>query len=180
MYWPLIVLGISLSAVCVALLWFFRIRRGANDFYDMYRHDSETILKITSESMAHMRWEPSSGCILIIDDEDQVSKSLHRILTQAGHRSRVAYSGEQAFELMRLQDPAFILLDLQLPGISGWAFRRALLKTKWRHIPIAIMTGNVYADSAMNMGVVALLEKPIDPSALLALIGKYVTPIASA
>ena len=79
--------------------------------------------------------------VLVIDDEPNIRKLVKANLTPRGYQVAVAADGEEGLTLARLERPNLILLDLMLPGMSGWDVLMAL-KTdqKLRKIPVIIMT----------------------------------------
>ncbi len=54
--------------------------------------------------------------ILIIDDDDQLRKSFHKLLTEEGYSVKSAASGESALVLLKEELPDLVVLDLRLPG----------------------------------------------------------------
>ncbi len=58
--------------------------------------------------------------ILIVDDEEDVTSLLAKILRKEGFEVDEAYSGEDAFERVKTNRPDLILLDVMMPGMDGW------------------------------------------------------------
>jgi two-component system phosphate regulon response regulator PhoB len=81
------------------------------------------------------------GLVLIVDDEQDLRTLLDFNLRQAGYRTVQAGSGAEALQKARATNPAVILLDLNLPDVSGTDVCR-LLKTdaKTQAIPILMLT----------------------------------------
>ena len=61
----------------------------------------------------------SAASILVVDDEPQIRRVLRSTLSFRGYEISEAKSGEEALELARKLKPDLILLDVNLPGISG-------------------------------------------------------------
>src|ERR1700733_11792296 len=61
----------------------------------------------------------SSGKILIVDDEPQIRRVLRTTLTSQGYTVAEARTGDEALEQIRSERPDLILLDVNMPGISG-------------------------------------------------------------
>jgi len=61
----------------------------------------------------------NSASILVVDDEPQIRRVLRSTLTFRGYELVEAASGEEALELARKVKPDLILLDVNLPGMSG-------------------------------------------------------------
>lgn len=84
--------------------------------------------------------------VLVVDDSPTICAVLGRQLTHDGYAAQMAYDGEQALELARVEQPELIFLDIVLPGISGFTVLRSL-----RHdpltagIPIVMISGNQQA-----------------------------------
>ncbi len=82
--------------------------------------------------------------ILVIEDELNIQKLAQVNLTASGYKVLVAGNGEEGLELAELERPNLILLDLRMPGMSGWDVLM-VLKTnqRLRRIPVIIMTATV-------------------------------------
>ena len=61
----------------------------------------------------------NAASILVVDDEPQIRRVLRTTLSFRGYEISEASSGEAALELVRKVKPDLILLDVNLPGISG-------------------------------------------------------------
>jgi len=82
--------------------------------------------------------------ILVIEDESNLQKLAKTNLTASGYRVVVAGSGEEGLKLAELEHPNLILLDLRLPGMSGWDVLMSLkTNRKLQKIPVVIMTATV-------------------------------------
>jgi len=69
---------------------------------------------------------PSSGRVLIVDDERMLAETIEYNLRKAGFETVTAFDGESALALSRAHQPHLVILDLMLPKISGWEVCRAL------------------------------------------------------
>ncbi len=109
--------------------------------------------------------------ILIVDDDHMVRKILDRVLTSAGHLVLQATNGEQAL-FRSTEDLDLILLDLQLPDMTGFKICQALKsREKTKDVPIIMITSDVSAESleaAFRAGAVDYIVKPPKKSELLA------------
>jgi len=80
-----------------------------------------------------MNLTPDAGAgmskILIVDDSPTQLYSLRQIVEGGGHQTLTAASGEQALELAADENPAVILMDIVMPGMSGYQAKRRLGKT---------------------------------------------------
>lgn len=107
--------------------------------------------------------------VFVIDDDAEVRKLLQRILESAG-RTVLTFASALAFLEQRTTDePGCILLDINLPGLSGLEFQEQLAAQN-RLIPIIVISGRADVASAvraMKAGAVDFLEKPFDGDVLL-------------
>ncbi|HLX36889.1 MAG TPA: response regulator [Candidatus Binataceae bacterium] len=117
---------------------------------------------------------PSNGVrsILLVDDDTASTDSLTDILTGEGYSVATARNGKEALNHLRGQpSPGLIILDLFMPEMDGWEFRRAQLSdTKLRDIPVVVMTGaSIYAGIDANV----IVHKPLDVARFVSLIERY-------
>jgi signal transduction histidine kinase/CheY-like chemotaxis protein len=109
---------------------------------------------------------PSGPTVLLCDDDDALREVLTTTLTRRGYRVIGASSGDAAVRLALEERPAVVLLDLMMPGFSGWETVAALRRRpETQAIPIVILS--VQAPEA-DHGVDGWLEKPVEPSCLFA------------
>jgi RNA polymerase sigma factor (sigma-70 family) len=116
-----------------------------------------------------MRREPT---IYIVDDDPSVARALSRVLQVAGFRQESFATAQDFLNQEGLESPACLLLDVQLPGLSGLELQAALKDRGWT-VPIVFITGhgNVpMAVDAMRAGAVHFLPKPFDNRELLSAI----------
>ena len=85
--------------------------------------------------------------VLIVDDEAPLRRVLERSLTRQGLRVVAAGSAETAYELVAVEQPEALLLDIHLPTMSGLALYLAIVH-RWPLLEgrIAIMTGDADAE----------------------------------
>ncbi len=82
--------------------------------------------------------------ILVIEDELNIQKLAKANLVASGYQVLVAGNGEEGLELAQREHPNLILLDLRLPGMSGWDVLMILKAgRKLQKIPVIIMTATV-------------------------------------
>ncbi len=109
---------------------------------------------------------------MIIDDDMAAIESLTDILTAEGYSVASARNGKEALQHLRgAPAPRLIILDLFMPEMDGWEFRREQLKdAKLRDIPVVVMTGaSVYAGIDANV----IVHKPLDVARFVSLIERY-------
>ncbi len=111
--------------------------------------------------------------ILIIDDSEQICKLLaESVLPELGYRSIIANTGRQGLRRLRDQLPDLILLDLQLPDISGLDLLR-LFAQEGYDVPVILMTAHGsegIAVDAFRLGARNYLIKPFSDTEAQAVI----------
>jgi len=106
--------------------------------------------------------------LLIVEDDPVFSGLLKEIATRQGFRVQLANNGEDGLQTAIASLPAAIILDLNLPGISGSDVMKALKENrKTRHIPIHIISGMEENIEFLNMGAMGYLTKPATTTDLL-------------
>jgi FixJ family two-component response regulator len=107
--------------------------------------------------------------IAVVDDEESVRRAVVRLLQAAGHPARGFASGNEFLQHWLTERPDCLLLDLQMPGLSGADVLRALNRAG-AHIPTIIVTAHDSPgarEECMREGAVAYLCKPLDERVLL-------------
>ncbi len=107
--------------------------------------------------------------IAVVDDEESVRKAVVRLLQSAGHTAQGFASGSEFLQCWPGDKPDCLMLDLQMPGLSGTEVQRAL-NCAGAHFPVIVMTANDapgVREECMRQGAVAYLSKPVDVLVLL-------------
>jgi CheY-like chemotaxis protein len=105
--------------------------------------------------------------VLIVDDESDVCEILKYATSKAGFRAITANSGRDAAAKIALEEPNMIVLDLMMPGQSGYEFLRDLQSAGRGDIPVSIMTARPMESSTEALirrekNVVDFFSKPFD------------------
>ena len=66
--------------------------------------------------------KPAQAKILIADDEQSITSGLSAILSDEGYSVDTASDGAEALRVASQHEPSAILLDVMMPGMSGWQF----------------------------------------------------------
>ena len=105
--------------------------------------------------------------ILLADDDLAVRKMVARVLESAGYEVLHADSGHEALAKFRSGKPQLVLLDLKMPDQEGWETFEAISRLN-PLVPVIVITAwpNQY-DQAVQRGIDALMEKPLDLALLL-------------
>ena len=103
--------------------------------------------------------------ILIVEDNDKNMKLARDILQAKGYATIEAVTGEDGVRLARERLPALILMDIQLPGISGIeALRQLRAETATASIPVIAVTASVMPSHRRDItdaGFDGYIAKPI-------------------
>ncbi|HZH03953.1 MAG TPA: PAS domain S-box protein [Myxococcaceae bacterium] len=123
--------------------------------------------------------DPARASILLVDDHPANLLALEAVLETLGQRLVSATSGEEALRRVLQEDFAAILMDVQLPGMSGLEAARLLRqRERSRHTPILFLTGAV-VDPAHVLkgyahGAVDYILKPVDGDVLRSKVSVFV------
>src|SRR6185369_2749586 len=107
---------------------------------------------------------PNPHRILVVDDDADERDAIASFLELEGADVLVAGDGEEALNVLRA-DPlrCLILLDLDMPVMDGWEFRRRQLLSSIAGIPVVVMSGHPELFLAMRrMDARAALRKPVE------------------
>ena len=116
--------------------------------------------------------------ILIVEDDEQLSKVLYRQLDAIGYKILCAYDGETAIKLAREKKPDLMILDIGLPGIDGKMVCKIVKKhPETAGIKIIMLTGDHLVgdmEDTFSYGAETYMNKPYDFSLLLSHIEKLI------
>jgi DNA-binding response OmpR family regulator len=115
--------------------------------------------------------------ILIVDDLPENLAMLSRMLSQKGYRMRTASNGQLALKMIEVNPPALILLDIVMPGMSGYEVCRQLkAHDTTRDIPVIFLTNLIDAEDerqGFEVGGVDYITKPFQIEEVLARIATH-------
>lgn len=129
---------------------------------------TQSNIKLQFQKGKQQHWSRS---ILVIDDDDAISKIVRPILFSHGYSVLAASTGEEGLQIARTQKPDLILLDVILPGLKG---RDVCVKLKedpqTKEIPVVFLTSkdspeDVQAEN--KVGSSGHLTKPVAPKTLV-------------
>jgi DNA-binding response OmpR family regulator len=107
------------------------------------------------------------NAILLVEDDIVVADVLRRMLIRAGYSVRVATDGIQALAALDEELPAILILDLILPGVSGFAILERI-RQQQIPLPVIVITANpLYHDSLHHAGIRHMLIKPFEIEEML-------------
>jgi len=120
---------------------------------------------------------PSGPTILVAEDNADQRSLYVALLTGVGYGVLEAADGAEAVEIARQSQPGLVLMDVTMPGTSGWNAVRTLKEDpQTRAIPIIVVTGLASAwdrDASMASGCDEYLAKPVQPVRLLEEVRKF-------
>lgn len=121
---------------------------------------------------AHNPSEPGTGCILIVDDEEIVMKTLNEILRSLGYETKTAANGREAIDIFRIHHASIklVLLDMIMPELSGEETFRELKKIN-PAVKAIISSGYMQdhrMDALIELGVLDVMQKPFRKNELAA------------
>jgi len=115
-----------------------------------------------------------SDKILIVDDEENMRKTLSDILADEGYRVSSVATGEEAVELCLKVPHKVVLMDVRMPGINGVeAFRQ--IRRHQEGVRVILMSAysvDELKTAALDEGAIAFLSKPLDLEKVVNLIGE--------
>src|SRR5688500_8993143 len=111
---------------------------------------------------AAARKESRTARVLVIEDDPELETLTRMILEMAGHEIESVRTGEDAIDALEASIPDVVLLDIRLPGISGWDVLDHLAQRSMavRVIPVSAHTSPASLERALRMGCVSYVTKP--------------------
>jgi CheY-like chemotaxis protein/HAMP domain-containing protein len=99
--------------------------------------------------------------ILVIEDDPAFAATLREVCRSKDFKAICALTGEEGLRLARAHRPTAVILDLRLPGMSGWQVLETLkADADLRHIPVHIISCEEPSRDAYARGAVGFLSKP--------------------
>ncbi len=118
--------------------------------------------------------------VLVIEDEPNISEALRFILTRDGWRVDVSADGLTAMGAMQSDPPDLLILDLMLPGVSGFDILKTLRgQAMTRDLPVLMLTAKGQSadrDEAERLGVTRFMTKPFANADVIATVRELAGP----
>jgi CheY-like chemotaxis protein len=106
--------------------------------------------------------------VLVVDDDADIRESLRFVLEEEGFDVRTAADGVEAVAAMEREPPCFVILDLMMPVMDGWAVTgRMHDEERLASIPVCVLTATPEWAPA---DATCVLAKPVDLHRLIALL----------
>jgi DNA-binding response OmpR family regulator len=113
--------------------------------------------------------------VLVADDDRDAALMLAVLLEDDGHQVQAVYQGTDVISAVRAFEPHAVLLDIKMPGMSGFEVARAIRSRYGDTKPLLVaISGHYKQGSDRILGEIAGFDhyfaKPCDPNALLSLL----------
>ncbi len=121
--------------------------------------------------------DTSAWDVIIVDDEPDNLGVLEIVMGFNGVQYRAAQSGDECLRLLAERPPAFLLVDIQMPGMSGFELlERVRAVPAWQHIPAIAVTAFAKSEDEeriMAAGFDGYISKPVDVLTLIDEISRF-------
>ena len=107
--------------------------------------------------------------ISIVDDDESVREAIESLMKSVGYIAKVFSSAGEFLKSEYLNDTGCLILDLQMPGMSGLELQSRLAASRSR-VPIIFISAHSDAEArarALEAGAIGFLQKPFSEDALL-------------
>lgn len=120
-----------------------------------------------------------SRVILVIEDDESFARILYDLARELDFRCILATTAEEGLALAAQYVPSAILLDVGLPDQSGLSVLDRLKRdARTRHVPVHIVSGNDYAETAYSLGAIGYMLKPVKREELVQAFERLETRLA--
>lgn len=125
------------------------------------------------------------GHVLVVDDDPSFCELVRALLEEGGYAVATATDGSVALAMIRDVAPAAVILDVNIPGLSGYEVCRAIRHDLELHVPVMFVSGERTESfdrvAGLLIGADDYLAKPFAPDELLArlrcLLRRVVAPV---
>src|SRR5215211_8929208 len=115
--------------------------------------------------------------VVVVEDERHIARFLEFVLKKEGYDVAIAYSGEQALEVIKRFKPTALLLDFVLPGMSGLdVINHLRASEEYADLIIIVLTARSFEENQRDLlegGANASCAKPIAPSTLVKILTEF-------
>ncbi len=122
--------------------------------------------------------EPSTTVrerILVIDDDPHALELLERTLSAAGYEVELAESAAEGIAAARMNPPALITLDIDMPDVDGWTALTVLKQDeRLADIPVVMISGDPDRKTSFALGAVDSIRKPVDRAQLVQIVARHI------
>jgi FixJ family two-component response regulator len=125
-----------------------------------------------------MNHPPGVPVIAVVDDDESVRESLAALAESVGYETALFASAEEFLQPLHHRNPwSCLILDVRLPGLSGFELHRRLPPVL-RSVPVIFISAHTDPEMdacASKPGVIAVLYKPFEPEVLLQAVRKAIS-----
>jgi DNA-binding response OmpR family regulator len=122
--------------------------------------------------------EKMKKTVLLVDDEEEMTRLLKIELEQEGYEIFVAHDGLEGFQRIRECSPDVIILDIMMPGMDGYEMLKILkADDATKDIPVVILTAKtqeVDIQKGNALGATLYITKPFDSDELISRINAVI------
>jgi len=118
----------------------------------------------------------SAPYVLLIDDDVDISEAIKAILIDEGYQISCVYNGKEALEFLdnAKSNPSLILLDIMMPKMNGYEFRKEQLKdNRINKIPTVVFSAAGKFEDEESYQFTETIKKPLDLERLLKLVSTH-------
>ncbi|MBN1134243.1 MAG: response regulator [Methanosarcinaceae archaeon] len=117
--------------------------------------------------------------IMVVDDEPDTVDLVKLVLETEGYEILVAYSGQEALDMIKINRPDLVLLDIMMPQMDGWMVRKKIVgNEETKDIPVVMLTAKAQPIDKMIglhvIGVIDYITKPFGRKELIDSVKKIV------
>ena len=114
--------------------------------------------------------------VLIVEDDEDLRDMMAQFLLVEGFRPETVSNGQEALDYLRKgPTPSVILLDMMMPIMDGWEFRREQQRDpRVANVPVIVLSA-LDRTRVGDIGEAAFMKKPLDFDRLLELVRRYCT-----
>ena len=109
---------------------------------------------------------PSNWTVLIVDDEPDNIAVLELVLNFHDAQVRIAASGKECLEILKVEIPTLVIVDIQMPDMTGYELLEIIRnEPAWKDIPTVAVTAlamNKDSSRIMSAGFDGYIAKPVD------------------
>lgn len=114
--------------------------------------------------------------VLLIDDDFDITEAIKSILTEEGYQTYSVSNGKEGFDFLNqaTQLPSLILLDIMMPVMNGYEFRKEQLESKrFKNIPTIVFSAAGKFEDENSLQFTEAIKKPLDLEKLLKLVSTH-------
>jgi CheY-like chemotaxis protein/chemotaxis signal transduction protein len=139
---------------------------------------SNPIPAITAPHRVSVASSGNSAYVLVVDDSPSVRRVVSNMLKASNWDVQTARDGVEALEVIARQEPAAVLLDIEMPRMDGYELMATLRsQEQYRHLPLIVLTSRAatkHHQRAFQLGADAYLVKPYQDEELLSTLARLI------